>query len=66
MPGTSPSRPSSPATTRSTRGSPSSWFTSCRPMSSARDMRVTMMATAVDSSSEGIWATRPSPMVSSA
>ena len=31
----------------------------------ARDMRVTMIATAVDSSSAGICATRPSPIVSS-
>ena len=36
------------------------------PMSWSRDMRVTITATAVESSSAGICATRPSPMVSSA
>ncbi len=33
-------------------------------MSVERDMRVTRIAVATDSSSAGIWATRPSPMVS--
>ena len=33
-------------------------------MSWELEVRVTMMAVAEDSSSEGIWATRPSPMLS--
>ncbi|MNW21045.1 hypothetical protein D3C71_2217420 [compost metagenome] len=38
----------------------------CLPMSSEPEARVTMIAAAVDNSSDGNCATKPSPMVSSA
>ena len=59
-----PSGAMTPAVTNRALGLPNSCRPISPPMSCERDMRVTMMATAVDSSSAGIWATRPSPMVS--
>ncbi len=53
------------AATASARGWLKSWRDISPPMSCEPDMRVTMMATAVESSSAGSCATRPSPMVSS-
>ncbi len=65
MPGISPMRPRMPAATASAFGWPSICLATCWLMSDERDMRVTMIATATDSSSAGICATRPSPIVSS-
>jgi len=59
-----PIRPSRPEATASAFGLRVSCVTSSLPMSWARDMRVTMIACAVESSSAGTCATRPSPMVS--
>jgi len=47
------------------RGWPNSCESTCCVTSASAEIRVTMMAVAVDSSSEGICATSPSPMVSS-
>ncbi len=57
--------PSSAAATLSDLGLPNSCRRNSPPTSCGRDMRVTMIATAVDSSSAGSCAARPSPMVSS-
>ena len=65
MPGMTPMMPSTAAATPSAFGWPNSCLPSSLPTSCSREMRVTMMATATDSSRPGICATRPSPMVSS-
>jgi hypothetical protein len=65
MPGTRPITPSRPAATPSAFGERNSWRFISPPMSCEPDMRVTMIATAVESSSAGICVTRPSPIVSS-
>ena len=64
MPGTKPMRPIIPAATKRMRGLEVSCSVTSAPMSWALDTRVTMIAAAVESSMEGICATRPSPMVS--
>jgi len=64
MPGSSPSTPRTPPVTARVRGFSSNWLTICPPMSCSLETRVTMMAAAVDSTNEGSWATKPSPMVS--
>ncbi len=65
MPGRRPIMPSTaPATVRA-RGCCTSCVTTCSESVAARDMRVTMTATAVDDSNAGICATRPSPIVNS-
>ena len=61
----SPMMPIMKAVTSSALGLPKSWDTTSLPMSCESATRVTIKAAAVDSSSEGICATRPSPMVSS-
>ena len=61
-------RPITPSTLPATarlRGWVNSWRDISLPRSCARDMRVTMIATPVESSSAGICATSPSPIVSS-
>ncbi|MNU08132.1 hypothetical protein D3C72_2540400 [compost metagenome] len=64
MPGTRPMAMRMAAATASALGEANICRLTCWPMSSEDDTRVTMIAAAVDSSSEGICATRPSPMVS--
>ena len=53
------------AATISARGLSNIWLNTWLDMASALETRVTMIAVAVDSTSDGICATRPSPMVSS-
>ncbi|MNY61347.1 hypothetical protein D3C86_1980200 [compost metagenome] len=64
MPGTRPMAIMIAAATASARGEANICRLTWAPMSSEVDTRVTMIAAAVDSSSDGICATRPSPMVS--
>ncbi|MNN55831.1 hypothetical protein D3C81_1707270 [compost metagenome] len=64
MPGTRPMAIRIAADTASALGEANICRLTCWPISSELDTRVTMMAAAVDSSREGICATRPSPMVS--
>ena len=63
--GSGPSRRAAPPRSPARAADRTAASTSSPPMSWARDMRVTMIATAVESSSAGICATRPSPIVSS-
>ena len=64
MPGTRPMVIITAAVTASARGEANICRLTWAPMSSELETRVTIIAAAVDSSSEGICATRPSPMVS--
>ena len=64
IPGINPSTVKITADTASALGWPATWVSTAALMSCARDMRVTSTATAVESISAGICATRPSPMVS--
>ncbi len=66
MPGTRPIAIMIAADTASALGEANICRCTCCPMSSELVTRVTMIAAAVESSSDGICATRPSPMVSSA
>ena len=63
MPGTKPNTAKMPEEMNKALGL-ASWLEACSVMDSEVVTRVTMMAVANDSSSEGIWATKPSPMVS--
>lgn len=65
MPGITARTNINTATLHSTDGEASNWLPTCFSKSPASDTRVTMMAAADESSSAGICATSPSPMVSS-
>ncbi len=54
-----------PAVTYSTCGRLANWSSSCWLRSWSAETRVTRMPAAVEMTSAGTWATRPSPMVSS-
>ncbi|MNP28325.1 hypothetical protein D3C76_1212840 [compost metagenome] len=66
MPGTRPMAIRIAAEIASALGEANICRLTCWPMSSELETRVTMIAAAVDSSSDGSCATRPSPMVSRA
>ncbi|MNJ73199.1 hypothetical protein D3C77_699610 [compost metagenome] len=66
MPGTRPITIITPADTPSALGESNICRLIWLPMSSEPEARVTMIAAAVDNSSDGNCATKPSPMVNSA
>ena len=63
--GISPMMPMMPAVRNITLGLENSWLIICWPMSWSVDTRDTTTPAAVEITSAGIWATRPSPIVSS-
>jgi hypothetical protein len=62
MPGTRPTTPMMPAVIASARYWPNTWPVMAWAMSCEREARVTSIATALETSSAGSCATRPSPM----